>query len=424
MSATSHIHLIAKANISEHTVVPLPASSLPALNDGHIRVQTTMISLSSNNLSYAQLGSVRYWWDAYPLPSGLPSPYNDPSQYGIDPAWGYGEVLESKIDGVQVGTLLWGFWPTYDLPVDLQLVPADAKGHWIETSEHRQRLMTLYQRYVVVDSELRLNALKQGHLEDMLREAALRPVWEAGHLLNEFVFGTPPIHPLGTEKWDENDADLSSAVVVSLSASGKTARGFTNALINRRSPGKGPLGLLGITSIKNSNFIPKASFPTKTVLYEKLADNETMDWIANTRPNKIVVADFGGRGDSLTRLLDTLERRFQKAKIVVIGVGGSPQIFTPQDIGNWAQRNAKLESRVQMNTSGIRDAAMEIHGAEAYFKNVMDAWQQFNRSDSVSDIRVQVGEGVAGDNGFEGGWTKICEGKIPADVAMAYNFRF
>ena len=422
MSTNAQIHVISKANVKEHAVVPLSASSLPQLQDGHVRLRTALISLTSNNYSYALLGTLRHWWDTYPVPEGLSAPYNDSTQYGIVPAWGYGEVLESKASGIDAGMLLWGYWPTHDLPIDLKLVPADAAGHYIETSESRQRLMTLYQRYILLDPTARMDPLDQSKMEEMALETAVRPVWEAGYLLNAAIFGDPPIHPLGTGKWDEKDADLTSAVVVSLSASGKTARGFTDGLINHRSQNRAPLGFLAIASRFNKDLTSKAPFPTSAVTYETMTNAETLSWIERQKPSKLVIVDFGGRGDSLHRLLETFDKRFSGVEVVVIGVGGNVEMSTTQELGKWAQKNMALANRVQMNTSDIRDAAMERDGAEAYFKDVMEAWGKFVQRGSASDFKLEIGQGVAGSNGFEGGWTRLCEGKVIGDLALAYRF--
>ena len=422
MDSEARIHVIAKANIVEHKVITLQDSSLSALRDGHVRIRSAVIALSRNNLSYALLGTAMFWWDAYPVPASLRAPYNDQSLYGIDPTWGYGEIMESKVSGIEAGMLLWGFLPTHDLPVDLKLNPADTPGQWIETSEQRTKLFNLYQRYVVPDPNARMSALNKTRLDEMAWEASCRPVWEAGYLLNKGCFGSAPIHPMADGKWDESDADLSSAVVISLSASGKTARGFTDGLINNRSTGTGPLGLLAITSIPSSDFLSKASFPTKALSYDAMIESDTLGWLAAQKPRKIVVTDFGGRGDSLLRLLEALQKSFSDVEIVTIGIGGSSALKKPEDLGKLAQRNAGISSRVQMNTTKIRDVALQTNGTAAYFKDLMSAWQAFSKSDSVKDLKLEVGNGVEGSDGFEGGWTRLCGGQMPSDVAMAYRF--
>ena len=421
MSSDCHVHVVSKENIADHAVMPLASTSLSPLQDGHVRVRTLIISLTLNTQTYARLGDVRNWWDTYPVPRALPSPYNDQSRYGICPAWGYGEVTASKISGINTGQLIWGFWPTSSLPIDLKLVPADVPKHWIEKSEGRQTLMNLYQRYMIPDPQVRVQSLDEAKWKDMAWGGALT-VWQAGYLLNAYIFGPQPVHPLGFGEWSEKDADLSAAVVIALSASGKTARGFIHELTSHRSADQGPLGLLSITSAQNSSFVPKAFFPTKTVSYDQATSTETLDWIAAQKPAKIVVVDFGGRGDSLYTLLEALKGQSTGCETVVIGVGGAADALTPKDVGDWAQKTTSLDNRVQMNASGIRDTAMEKYGAEAYFKGYDDAWLDFVKSPTIRDLKLVIAEGVAGNDGFEGGWTKFCEGKVPGDVALAYRF--
>lgn len=150
----SIIQVLRKDDYSQQTLLTLPAST-PSddLPPSSVRVRTTIIALTVNNLSYAIGGDKLHWWDTYPPPPSLPSPYNDRGRYGIVGAWGYGTVLESSTSLVP-GTLLRGYFPVSTLPTVLQLVPAGAKGHWIENSPHREKLFPLYQRYVVGDTIL------------------------------------------------------------------------------------------------------------------------------------------------------------------------------------------------------------------------------------------------------------------------------
>jgi hypothetical protein len=411
------IHVISKANIGEHKTisVSLRTSELAA---NHVRVRSAIISLTNNNLSYAQLGSVRNWWDTYPVPGGLQPPYNDADAYGIVPAWGYGEVLESRVAGIESGMLLWGFWPTADMPIDLNLTPADGVGQWVEHSAHRKELMNLYQRYYLFDAALRL---PHAPIDELAWESAVRPTWEAGYLLSTAVFGKAHIHPLGVGERKAEDADLSSAVVISLSASGKTALGFQEALVNRQETADQPSGLLAVTSSASDKLLSKASFPTKVVSYEDMVGDETLAWLRDRTPRKVVVVDFGGRGDSLVRLHGAFKSHFSHVPIVVIGVGGNPSIRTMDDLGEWAQTNSSALNRIQMNTSGIKDVLLESEGADAYFKECSEAFSRFRSNSCVQHLRTELREGIKGDRGYEGGWTEILEGKVPSDVALAYR---
>lgn len=60
------IHVISKSNNADHATVSLEESSYPEpkeLGPDCVRVRPVVISLTSNNLSYARLGDVLHWYD-------------------------------------------------------------------------------------------------------------------------------------------------------------------------------------------------------------------------------------------------------------------------------------------------------------------------------------------------------------------------
>ncbi|KAK3703052.1 hypothetical protein LTR37_014663 [Vermiconidia calcicola] len=421
MSSNTHVHVISKQDIAEHCVLEQLVSSPSPLENGHIRTRTYVIALTNNNLSYAQLGSPMGWWDAFRVPPGLPAPYND-NQYGIVPAWGYGEVMESRVPNIETGMLLWGFWPTMDLPVDLELIEADVSGHWIEISESRKNLMALYRRYMLHDAAARSGSIDNRRLKEMAWEAGLQPVWEAGYLLNKAIFSKQPIHPLGSGDWNERQADLSSAVVVCLSALSKTGRSFIDGLVSHRSTEERPLGLLAVASTPNDSLIADANIPTKSVSYEIMTASETLQWEALRKARKIVIVDCGGRGDSFTRLIASLGKEYPQTEIIVVGVGGNPSIRTAEELTAWRQQNSTGGmTNVRMNATAVRDAVMTRDGAEEYFKELPQAWNDFSKSQMVSDLQLVLGAGCAGNEGLEGGWMKLCESKVAGDSILAYK---
>lgn len=421
MTSNTHIHVVSKQDIAEHCVLEHLVSSPSPSKDGHIRIRTYVIALTNNNLSYAQLGTPMGWWNAFPVPSGLPAPYNN-NQYGIVPAWGYGEVLESRVPHIVTGMLLWGFWPTMDLPVDLELIQADVPGHWIEISESRKNLMALYRRYMLRDAAARSDSIDSRRLEEMAWEAGLQSVWEAGYLLNKAIFSKQPIHPLGSGDWNERQADLSSAVVVCLSALSKTGRSFIDGLVSHRSTEERPLGLLAVASTPNENLIAEAKISTKFASYETMTASETLQWEVLQNAHKIVIVDCGGRGDSFPRLIASLGDQYPQAEIIVVGVGGNPNIRTAEDLTAWRQQNSAGEmTNVRMNATAVRDAVMMRDGAEEYFKELPGAWKSFTKSQIVSDLQLVFGAGCTGDEGLEGGWTKLCESKVAGNSVLAYK---
>ena len=234
--------------------------------------------------------------------------------------------------------MVWGFWPTSTVPVDLQLKATEPKGHWIETTETRQKLMSTYNRYMEVPSSpvsMSSPEFGEDELEHMAWNALFRGVWEGAYLLSQYVFSPnpqnpTPIHPLGMGMdWTAADADLASAVFVSLSASSKTARAFTYHLSQRPAAGR-PLGFLQVTSSPSP--ISKAAeslrlpFPTKTVAYDDVP--ESLDWMAGLKASKIVIADFGARANSLGQLLDSINSHaaLRSPKVSIIQVGSQQKV--------------------------------------------------------------------------------------------------
>lgn len=414
--ATKNVHVIAKSDTTDHVVKG--AAPLPPLQDGHVRARTILIGLSSNNMGYATSGARFHWWDTFPVPADLPAPYNDQSLYGVVPCWGYAEVLESKIQDINVGRLIWGFWPSSELPVDLKLTPTVVEGHYIERSEHRKEVMNLYQRYILAEANLSVDSLKDEKIFEKLCYGTLA-VWEGGYLLNKAVFGPPAVHPLGAGQWSSEAADLSGAVVISLSGSGRTARSFTDNVFHERQAGTRPLAFLAITSNANANVFRNPPIPTQIVPYKDMTSDGTFAWISKHKPSKIVVVDFGGRDNAFDTLFPALQKGFPEASVMAIGVGAEAKSHDAEYVTKFAARN-EIADRTMMNTTGMRDAMMEALGEVEYFRGQEKAWQDFIDRDCVGDMAIDVGRGIAGDSGFERGWADLCVGKLPGDKMKVY----
>jgi hypothetical protein len=413
------VHVVSKDNHADQHLVEVSVSTLPALAPSSVRVRSTVLGLTANNLSYARMGSVYYWWSAYPVQIDFPAPFNDTSKYGIVPAWGFATVLESKITDIKVESLIFGFWPLSSLPVDLQLEPAKLSGHWWETSEHRQKMMTLYNRYMIDDRKATSLADEQNpQTIELGWEAATRVLWSCGHLLNCFVFpghsNVKPVHPL-VEKllWSREDADLSSTVLVSLSASTKTGLSVADQVIHNRPREAGPVGLLAVASKpdKTALCLDGAPFPTKAVTYSQGNNIDTKSWIQSLvereRPTRVLIMDFGGRGNSLQKIHDMLTSL--ELSVTTLAVGSEAKAYTSQEL---AASRADFErlNKIQSNASGQRSSAMAQIGDERYFAGMFEEWKRFRGRGGFPGMRLKWIDGMIGEKGIEGAWKKLCDG--------------
>ncbi|CAL5867249.1 uncharacterized protein PFLUO_LOCUS1464 [Penicillium psychrofluorescens] len=430
------VHVVSKQDNRQHATFAVPEASLPELAASSIRVRPAVISLTSNNLTYAGMGNMAHWWDTYPVSENYPAPYNDSSAWGIVPAWGFATIQESNIPDLPNGTMLYGFWPTSNALTDLKLVPSEPQGYWTEVSEHRKQLMTIYNIYCVEPSSSDTFNTPDA-LERLGWSSVFRAIWSAGYVLNEHVFSAnpqtqPSIHPLGNQaglSWTADDGDLTSAVVVNLGASTKTARVFTYHA-SRRAQDVGPLGLLEVTSAVTGlsqameNLSPR--FPTRTIDYSDIKAEGTADWLNGLRPSKIVILDYGARGNALEQLLELVRTHsdLKSCKVVIVSIGFEQKVYTSEEMQAVGKGMAQL-GKIQFNTSGVRDTLMENMSRAKFFEVLNEAWRQWlaDRPKSVPDMNLVWGKGVSGVDGLKGGWDALCQGQVKAGEAMVYTMQ-
>jgi hypothetical protein len=399
------VHVVSKSDNAQHAVCRI-YEKRPVLAASSVRVQTWLISLTSNNLTYARSGGPLHWWDVYPVPEFSPAPFHDRQEWGIVPAWGYARVIETTIDAIVVGSLLWGMWPTSAHAVNLQLTAAEPAGHWSETSPHRSKLMTVYNRYEQVD------ALSPA---DMRTTALCKPLWMGPSLLNSSVFSSQRIHPFGFgAPWSEQDADLSSAVVISLSASSKTGRSFYWELARNRDVGAhGPLAFLQFTSAPHTLPSYDTLLPVKSVSYEDL---DAIKWTEQFKPARVVIVDFGASDTVLKSHLSAASEITDD--VTVLGVGYEAKVYTAEEL---QVRIATGSSKVPVNTSGLRDHAIAFTGPDEYFRQANETWNRCLKEKAFDDVQVNVVRAVDGPESIEGAWSDLCHRKVPANLGTVID---
>ncbi|KAJ5708531.1 hypothetical protein N7488_008332 [Penicillium malachiteum] len=420
----TEVHVVSKQDISEHATFTLPISAeLGELSPSSVRIRPQLVSLTSNNLTYATLGSIIKWWDAYPVQENYPAPYNDSSIWGIAPAWGFASVEETKIPNLAPETLLFGFWPTSAAPIDLKLEQSTPNGHWIETSEYSQTLMPLYNRFMVTPLSIPIQTIADPPgLPSSVPYGSAVTILTSTHSPQAPRYKSPYTHwATGSIYHGRKKMQTSSAVVVSLGASTKTARTF--AYFFERREAKAPLGLLQVTSsvaaLEEASKTAKPSFPSKAVTYAEVASEEVVEWLKQIGPSKVIFLEFGAREDVLTKFIGSFKQnRLDSVKAVIIKIG------SPQKLGTASTEMTRL-GKIQCNTSGMQDSAIDSLGVEKFFQTISASWEKLlnERHSWAPDLKIVLGHGISGDRGIEGGWTRLCRGEVGAEEALVYRLQ-
>lgn len=401
------IHVVSKRNIGQNATCAISADTHP-LAAGSVRVSTELISVTTNNLTYARGGTALHWWDAYPVPDSAPAPFNDGEAWGIVPAWGYARVLESRISDLEPNRYLYGLWPMSPHPVDLRLEPVEPTGHWREASAHRSELMTMYNHFE------RTNDKSPPDATVVMAKTGLT----AAFLLNKFVFAGPVVHPGGVgAPWCREDADLTSAAVVCLSAGSKTGRAFAWNLTRNRVSSSAPLALLQLSSDPDSlPRYPEAGLPTKQAKYD---EPDAVAWLAGFHPERVVIVDFGAPKAVTDSVLDAAQAVVPS--ILLLAVGVEAKMYSPEELSELRQ-SLSAPNKVMLNTSAVRDRAIEFAGPAAYFRKFNEALVRYLSDWDKQKLHLKTVRGIEGTLGLEGLWHDLCNRRVPPNVGVTVHF--
>src|SRR5580704_10803907 len=74
------------------------------LGPGEARLRIESFGLTANNVTYAVFGDTMNYWQFFPAAE-------DGTTWGRVPVWGFAEVVESAVPGVEEGARLYGYLP-------------------------------------------------------------------------------------------------------------------------------------------------------------------------------------------------------------------------------------------------------------------------------------------------------------------------
>ncbi len=76
-------------------------SEPPELEAGQALLEVDSFGLTANNVTYAVFGDSMSYWEFFPAAEG----------WGRVPVWGFADVAESRADGLEAGTRVFGYLP-------------------------------------------------------------------------------------------------------------------------------------------------------------------------------------------------------------------------------------------------------------------------------------------------------------------------
>ncbi len=318
------------------------------LAEGEVLLQVDRFAMTANNVTYAAFGDSMSYWDFFP---------SHEDGWGRIPVWGFGTVLASSVEGIEVSERFYGYYP---MSTHVVMRPARVKGGgFVDGGAHREKLHPLYNQYTRNSAD----ALYDAEREDV--QLLLRPLFITSFVIDDFLA--------------DNDFFGARAVLLS-SALSKTAYGLAWQLALRRPDGP---EVIALTSPGNVRFVEGLGCYDRVVTYDAIA--------SLPRDLPIIYVDFAG--DRVLRA--NLHRRFRDAMRYSCAVGSS----------HWDAERANDESEPLPGAkptfffapSQIKKRSAEW-GADGFQRRFADAWRAFTAR--VVDpakpwMNITHGEGVA-----------------------------
>lgn len=253
----------------------LETVSVGALPPGRVRVAVRRVALTTNNVTYALFGERMGYWQFFP--SGHDG-------FGVVPVWGFGDVIDSTVPEIAVGTRYYGYWPLADA-VDLQPVRVSASG-FVDGAAHRAQLPPTYNRYSAAPSG--------ASADDEAAACIVWPLFGTAFLLADFL--------------QENDWFGARQLVLS-SASSKTAYATAWCVRDALRRGDAPaLQLVALTSRTNAAFVQGLG------LYDVVLHYDEIGRLDASTPT--VFADFSGSADQRAQLHQHLRESLRHSAVI------------------------------------------------------------------------------------------------------------
>lgn len=215
--------------LREHRLV---TAVLPEVGSGEVLMAVDVFALTANNVTYAVAGDMMNYWDFFPAEKN----------FGRVPVWGFGNVVQSNAEGIEVGERFYGYFP---MSSHLLVAPTRiGPGGFTDGVAHRQHLNRVYNSYQRVSADPGYDPARE--TEQML----LRPLFTTSFLIDDFL---------------TDNACFGARQVMLTSASSKTSLGLAHLL-----QGRDGVEVVGLTSAANRDFCVGLGCYDRVVSYPDL----------------------------------------------------------------------------------------------------------------------------------------------------------
>lgn len=332
-------------------------SERPELEDGQALLEVDTFGLTANNVTYAVFGDAMSYWEFFPAIEG----------WGRVPVWGFANVSESRAEGLEQGSRVYGYLPPSS---HLVVAPAADEQGFVDAAGHRSSLPGAYQRYERTDAD----PFYRSDTEAL--QALLRPLFFTSFLIDDQLA-------------DEGLAEAGTVVLGS--ASSKTALAAAHLLAARDG-----IDLVGLTSARNRAFVEGLNVYSRTVTY---------DDIDSLGPGPATFVDMAGDGN--VRLAVHSHYGDDLAYSMAVGMthwgemgaeagtdlpGPQPKFFFAPDRGR---------------------KRVEDWGAAGLNERVVERWHEFV---AWADGWLEV-DHVAGFGALESAYREVLDGDVSPDRA-------
>lgn len=207
--------------------IPLP------LEEGDVILKIDRVAITTNNITYAAFGDAMRYWDFFPT--------GDPD-WGHMPVWGFGDVVMSNAEGVEVGERFYGYFPIAS-HIRMKAVRVKKRGFY-DGSDHRLALTSAYNQYTRCSEDPAYRHVFENH------QIILRPLFITSFMGADFL---------------QDNGFFGARQIVVSSASSKTAYGTAFCLKD-----KFDVRLVGLTSRGNKSFVENLGCYHEVVTYDEV----------------------------------------------------------------------------------------------------------------------------------------------------------